>query len=483
MKKLKLFVMTFVAMFVAVVTVNATGLTLSNGGLDANLLKVEDISVGDDYAAKVTVKVNQDTIDSILAQTPGYGSGEVGKASLGIFYVSVAPTGLTKENKTLDKHYAYTSDSCDIECAKAQAKANADAQSKGTEHDDNIPAWTLGVQIQYNKDGVWTTITDLSNGGTSIGDKIKDLTGKSDVDDLVYGEDYIFTVPESDTIWVWRLSDSGSVDSNVSYTYVRVTYDIEFPITASNGERSYYYLTMEQALEEASKTGVDNIVINNDTTVNDDVDIPVGMTIKTNGSAKLEFKGNVTLESGATISGTNVVYAPDKVVKYAVNIEKTENGTVSTDKAVAKKGEEVTITYKGNEGYKAIEVIVTDANGKDVPVKVNKFTMPDSEVTVKVIFEKIQYDIVVEEDGKETTLTVDAGTTLADLLENYKDATGFKNKDGKNLDLDTLVEADMHLVVVKEAPETLDNILTYVGMAIISLGVVGFTTRKALKRN
>ncbi len=169
-----------------------------------------------------------------------------------------------------------------------------------------------------------------------------------------------------------------------------------------------------------------------------------------------------------------------------ITFDKPKSGSIKLPKNAA-KGESVMATVTPDKGYEIAEIKILNEAGEELPFEAIKtgfiFTMPEGAVTVKVSFKKVQYDIVVEEDGKESTLTTDAGTTLKDLLDNYKGATGFKDKDGKDLDLDTPVQDGMYLVVVKESPNTLDNILTYISVAVLSLGFVGFTTRKVLKRN
>lgn len=389
MKKLKLFVTTMLAMFVATVGVNA--LTTTTGGLSSGLT-IENITKTEDgySTVKVTVKVDQGTITHILGQTPGYQGSENGKASLGIFYISIDPD-IARGDGNLDKHYAYTSADCDFACAMDKAKANADAQSQGNDHDSTTTIWTLGVQILYNKDGVWTKIDEEGTGIKTIEDAIKDATNNHGT--LIYGKDYIFAVPESDTVWVWRTTEGGQV----KYTYVRVTYDIEFPITASNGERSYYYTSIEQALDEAEKNGVTEINVNEPTTVKEEVIIPAGVTIKTVNSATLTFEKKVTVEAGANIVGENVTYTKGVTKYYAITTE-AENGKVTVDKTSAQKDEEVKITIKADEGYELDKLYVDGKEQKELT-----FKMPEKDVVVKATFKKIVVqETVTEEENPKT---------------------------------------------------------------------------------
>ncbi len=78
---------------------------------------------------------------------------------------------------------------------------------------------------------------------------------------------------------------------------------------------------------------------------------------------------------------------------YKVTVDNAANGTVKASASSAEKGKDVTITATPAEGYETASVKVTDASGKTVDVTKNsdgtyKFTMPGSNVTVKVEFVK-----------------------------------------------------------------------------------------------
>ncbi|WP_071705898.1 InlB B-repeat-containing protein [Murdochiella vaginalis] len=73
-------------------------------------------------------------------------------------------------------------------------------------------------------------------------------------------------------------------------------------------------------------------------------------------------------------------------VAHDVNIAPTTHGTVTADKAKAKKGETVTLTITPDNGYVIDEINVMDDGASNVPVTNNKFTMPDRLVNVTVTF-------------------------------------------------------------------------------------------------
>ena len=74
---------------------------------------------------------------------------------------------------------------------------------------------------------------------------------------------------------------------------------------------------------------------------------------------------------------------------------KSDNGSISTDKPTAKKGDTVTIIVTPESGYKLDKLTVTDSKGNTLTVTDkgdNKytFTMPSSKVTVTPTFSRIE---------------------------------------------------------------------------------------------
>ena len=71
--------------------------------------------------------------------------------------------------------------------------------------------------------------------------------------------------------------------------------------------------------------------------------------------------------------------------EFIVTVTSGGNGTASASPAKAAAGTEITLTTTPNEGYHFKEWQVISGN---VTIKDNKFTMPDSDVEVKAVFEK-----------------------------------------------------------------------------------------------
>ena len=77
--------------------------------------------------------------------------------------------------------------------------------------------------------------------------------------------------------------------------------------------------------------------------------------------------------------------APPAHVEYTITVKTDGNGTASASHAKAVVGTEIRLTAKPDEGYRFKEWQVISGG---VTIKDDKFTMPDSDVEVKAIFEK-----------------------------------------------------------------------------------------------
>ncbi|MBC8533490.1 InlB B-repeat-containing protein [Yeguia hominis] len=122
--------------------------------------------------------------------------------------------------------------------------------------------------------------------------------------------------------------------------------------------------------------------------------LPEGLTLKqTTG----EISGTPTAEGTAqfTVRALNsvgndkkelsITIAKDAPVEYAVTVTNDGNGTAFASPAKAAAGTEIALTAAPKEGYHFKEWQVISGG---VTIKDDKFTMPDSNVEVKAIFEK-----------------------------------------------------------------------------------------------
>ena len=101
------------------------------------------------------------------------------------------------------------------------------------------------------------------------------------------------------------------------------------------------------------------------------------------GTAKFTVKA--TNSAGSNTKELSIMIAKAAPAEYTVTVTSGGNGTASASPAKAAAGTEITLTAMPNEGYHFKEWQVISGN---VTIKDNKFTMPDSDVEVKAVFEK-----------------------------------------------------------------------------------------------
>ena len=123
----------------------------------------------------------------------------------------------------------------------------------------------------------------------------------------------------------------------------------------------------------------------------------VSFTIKTENAVNILNKEN----GGIFVNNPNVTVKQVEIIPaptYAVTISESENGLIEADKTEALEGETVTLTPAPENGYALETLTVKDADGADVEVSDNSFTMPASDVTITATFAKapVDVDITVE---------------------------------------------------------------------------------------
>ncbi|MEE1218446.1 MAG: hypothetical protein U0L20_00825 [Ruminococcus sp.] len=103
-----------------------------------------------------------------------------------------------------------------------------------------------------------------------------------------------------------------------------------------------------------------------------------------------------------SVSGASTYYANFTKAGYSVTCNTATNGTVTVNKTSAPVGETVTITATPNEGYVLDTITVTDADGADITVTNNQFTMPGKDVTVTATFKPAQTYSITTDDARLT---------------------------------------------------------------------------------
>ena len=153
---------------------------------------------------------------------------------------------------------------------------------------------------------------------------------------------------------------------------------------------------------------------------------------------------NYNIENGKLVS-TNEVEVPQYVeseyIVYNLNdvrVPKTpENGKIVFDKEQAFFGDIVTMTITPNEGYELDTIKIIDFYNNEIKVENNKFTMPNSEVSISVKFKAIQKVVEPVVSEKIEVGIQDTSATQDVLLESLSKLDKFKDE---NVNLQLVVE-------------------------------------------
>ena len=185
----------------------------------------------------------------------------------------------------------------------------------------------------------------------------------ADLPGLTYGDGFDATALVGVNIeWAYRSSNKCAQNGSFKFT-TGVTGRVEVTYSNTGGSNKERWVTINgtQYGDEAQGTTEHTTPATN---------VPVGEVI-----ISASNKGNAAF---AALRFFKIVFTQT----YAVNIAAATNGSVSVDKALAAKDDEVTITATPSSGYHLDEIIVTAADNSEVTITENKFTMPAQSVTV-----------------------------------------------------------------------------------------------------
>lgn len=311
-------------------------------------------------------------------------------------------------------------------------------------HTKNAPIINLGSTAKITATGSGIYAAGFANwkiNGAEIGGVGAGLGIKAGTFDIKNANIYSNGTDERPTqTWSNGINPSGAavqIESNVGYAK-----NIDLKIdggtyTSKNGVVFYEYMD-----KNTTETSIKSLRINNVSFVSEakKEDFDLSTVFKSNVK---NFVTSGNFESDVTdyISAGNVCKKIDG--KYAVakenniKIVNATNGTITTDKSKAIVGETVTLTVKENEEYKLKTLTVLDANQKEVKVENNKFTMPNSEVTIKAEFVKTTKEaevpaidsnkevekvtIGIENKEKTEKILIDSVNNNKELAEKIKD--------------------------------------------------------------
>ncbi|WP_242955406.1 S-layer homology domain-containing protein [Flavonifractor sp. An52] len=108
-------------------------------------------------------------------------------------------------------------------------------------------------------------------------------------------------------------------------------------------------------------------------------------------AARIRVRDRADIVCGTETVDIPPAYVPPTSTTYAITVEDSDNGTVTTSRTRASKGLTITLTVKADEGYELNVLTVTDKNGNEIKLTDKgdgkyTFAMPASAVTVEASF-------------------------------------------------------------------------------------------------
>lgn len=235
----------------------------------------------------------------------------------------------------------------------------------------------------------------------------KYLTGSYTAE--TFGAYNIWEPNPSDTTWyrLYIFRDKGNRSYNIEYTstddYMKIEWDLGQLFTQYGQYKVNFYIngTLNRTYDY-TKTATSGIHIDKFTDLHSGDKIKVEVQ-HTQGSWNYQCGNN---------SRTFLVRATCSKLESVV-VSNDGNGTAAASVEEAVPGDTVTLSATPNAGYRFKEWQVVSG---DITMSANTFTMPESAVEVKAIFEKIVYDITVLNDGNGTASALTETATYGDTV-------------------------------------------------------------------
>lgn len=206
------------------------------------------------------------------------------------------------------------------------------------------------------------------------------------------------------------------------------------------------------------------------------VDVSGGIFIGTS-SFNVNSEATVSITGGTFDTDVSEYLAENaKIEKNAENkyvvfkshdiaISNLDGGKVTVSKEKAFVKDSIEIEVEAEEGYILKSVTVLDADENSVAITNNKFTMPDSDVTVSVEFEKLEYTVAIEA-SENVTVTPNKDVTV---------------KYGENVELAIVADEGYKITSVKvddveqelvDGKLTLANVKANVKVAVVAEQII-----------
>ena len=378
MKKIfKLLTVMLVVFAVSISKVHATDLTdkiTADDGLGgiSTFTKTYDAK-NDVNNLKVSLVINEDSINKILNQKPGVG------AQLSTFYIGISPnTGNVPVYK--ENYYYYHTDTKTID----QIKADVLARIGEDDLSNTETVWPIGVGILYydSSNSKWVKSDTAGDGVTTCRQDLMNKLGLNDSSELKYGVNFRFFMYNNLDWWMVWSDKNPTTETPTKVEYIKVSYEILFPIKSSNGTESVFHTSLKDAIEN----GHDEITINEDLRVTEDLTIPEGKTLIIPEGVTLYIADDVNIDGDVQKNGT-ILLGNNEL--FFVNVLDTSNGTVTVTKNLALEGEEVSITVTPDKGYELDKLKVLNTDGSEIVVTNGKFIV-NSDVEISSTFKKTE---------------------------------------------------------------------------------------------
>ncbi len=296
-----------------------------------------------------------------------------------------------------------------------------------------MPAYPVTLSAEFEKVEYDITVVDVQNG--KISTNVKKATKDTEVtitvepnDEYKLKKGSLKVFKTGDEATTVKVIDNKFKMPNYPVTITAEFEAIEYNITVNNVEHG----TLSAMAKAAKNT---EVII---TVTPEDGYRLIENSLKAHKTGDEATIVNVT-DNKFTMPNYDVTITAEFEVippsEYAITIASIENGSLNAPSS-ATVGSEVTITVNANDGYKLIEnslkVHKTGDEATAVTVTDNKFTMPEFAVTVTAKFEKIEYDITVDnnvQNGKIST-NVTKATKDTEVTITVEPKDEYKLKEG-----------------------------------------------------
>lgn len=369
----------------------------------------------------VTVTVDNDTIKKVLDQKPTAD----GNSNLGYTYIMIDPTVSFTTWYKQNKFFDAASTSTINEQKNIVKKMVGDDDLSRTS-----AVWPIAMFVEYSLDNgvTWKTSTGTPDGKTSVRDNLLSKFSGKTFNDLVYGKDYRFGMWEKyKWLYVWQ----NAKENPTSSEWINVSYQIKFPITATTkDDKKLYYPTLEQAISDEI----------NKININEDIEVKNNITFNPNSKVLIGEGVTITLDKNVNLTNTKVIENNGTIIdsnkdKY-YTIKTSDDAEVSEN--LVKTGESVKVTVTEKEGYNVKLIVTNIAKDEVISTIQDVFTMPDSNVSIEVIYDKSDVTIISGSkaiyNNEDLVIEYDIDSTLFDKLyinDEELDKTKYEVSEGK----------------------------------------------------